>query len=73
MDMDFIRNRITNLRMQNDISEREISLGIGKAPNYVYSITSGIITPSMESIFDICDYLGLTSAELLTMRTSTLH
>ena len=63
MDMDFIRSRITSLRLQKNISERELSLGIGKAQNYIYSITSGKINPTIESIFDICDYLEITPSE----------
>ena len=39
MDKKFIGERITKLRMQKDISERELSLNLGKAHNYIYSIS----------------------------------
>ena len=45
MDKKFIGERITNLRMKKDISERELSLSLGKAHNYIYSISSGKILP----------------------------
>ena len=63
MDKKFIGERITKLRMQKDISERELSLNLGKAHNYIYSISSGKILPTMESFLDICDYFEITPSD----------
>lgn len=60
MDSEFIRERITKLRMDKNISEREMSLSLGKAHNYIHSITSGKMLPNMESFLDICDYFDIT-------------
>lgn len=35
---DTIMNRITELREQKGVSEREMSIALGKSPNYLYFI-----------------------------------
>lgn len=60
MESKFIRERITKLRMQKNVSEREMSLSLGKAHNYIHSITSGKMLPTMESFLDICEYFNIT-------------
>lgn len=60
MNTEFIKDRITKLRLIKNISEREMSLSLGKAHNYIQSISSGRIIPTLESILDICDYLDVT-------------
>lgn len=51
------------MRMAKNISERELSLSLGKAHNYIYSISSGKILPTMESFLDICDYFEITPSD----------
>lgn len=63
MDKSFIGNRITELRLEKNISERELSQSLAKADNYINGITSGKILPSMESFLDICDYFEITPYE----------
>ena len=69
MDKKFIGERITNLRMKKDISERELSLSLGKAHNYIYSISSGKILPTMESFLDICDYFEISPSDFFDEQT----
>lgn len=69
MDKKFIGERITNLRMKKDISEREVSLSLGKAHNYIYSISSGKILPTMESFLDICDYFEISPSDFFDEQT----
>ena len=63
MDKKFIGERITKLRMAKNVSERELSLSLGKAHNYIYSISSGKILPTMESFLDVCDYFEITPSD----------
>ena len=63
LDANFIRNRITALRMQKGISEREMSLALGRGHGYIHNTVSGGSLPQMESFIEICDYLGVTPAE----------
>lgn len=60
---DFIRNRITQLRMQKDVSGYKMSLDLGHSRSYIQSISSGRAMPSMGEFLYICEYLGVTPKE----------
>lgn len=59
----FIRERITELRLARNVSEYQMSAELGKSPGYVQSITSGRTMPSMEQLFNIIDYFDMTPSE----------
>lgn len=63
IDAQFIRNRITELRMQKDVSEREMSFALGKGHSYIHNIVAGIALPHMSNFLDICDYFEVTPYE----------
>ena len=63
MDGDFIRRRITELRIKRNISEYQMSLDLGKSQGYMQSISSGRTLPAMQSFLEICDYFGITPQE----------
>lgn len=63
MDEDFIRQRITELRIQKNVSEYRMSLDLGHSKSYVQSITSGSALPSMPEFLYICEYFGITPAD----------
>lgn len=63
MDEDFIRQRITKLRIQKNVSEYRMSLDLGHSKSYVQSITSGRALPSMPEFLYICEYFGITPAD----------
>lgn len=63
MNEQFIRNRITELRLKKDISEYQMSLDLGKNKSYIQGISSGRSMPSMKQFFEICDYLEITPLE----------
>ena len=60
---EMLRNRITNLRMEKNISEYQLSLELGKCKTYIQAITSGKSLPSFDAFFDLCDYFELTPEE----------
>ena len=60
---EFVKKRITDLRLAKGVSEREMSLALGKGPNFVNQIASGNIMPLLANFFDICEYLEVTPAE----------
>ncbi len=60
MDADFIRRRITQLRMEKGISEYQMSLDMGHSRSYIQSIVSGRSLPSMGEFLYMCEYLGVT-------------
>ena len=60
---EFIRQRITELRLQKNVSEHKMSLELGKSGAYIRSITSGASLPSMKELFNICSYFEVTPEE----------
>lgn len=60
---EFLPQRLTQLRMQKNVSARDMSLSLGQANNYINSIENRKAFPSMQSFFYICEYLGVTPQE----------
>ena len=69
MDENFIRNRLTQLRMQKEVSEYKMSLDLGHSKSYIQSIVSGRAMPSMSEYLYICEYLGVTPREFFDTDT----
>lgn len=63
MDDKFIRNRISELRIQKNISERSMSIDLGHSPSYIHSIVSGKALPSMTEFLYICEYFNISPKE----------
>lgn len=63
VDDKYIRDRITKLRMQKNVSEYKMSLDMGHSAGYIRSITSGKNLPSMGEFLYMCEYFGITPAE----------
>ncbi len=59
---DFIQ-RMVQLRLNKDVSARDMSLSIGQSANYINGIENGAGFPSMANFFYICDYFGITPKE----------
>lgn len=62
MELDFIRNRITELRLKKGVSEYKMSQELGHSRNYIQGITSGRSLPSVQELLYICEYLGVEPA-----------
>ena len=60
MDADFVRDRITTLRLQKGVSEYKMSYDLGHSRGYINNISSGKTLPSMTEFFAICDYFEIT-------------
>ncbi len=60
MTEDFVRQRITQLRMRKGVSEYQMSYDLGHCRSYIYNISSGKVLPPLKEFFAICDYFGLT-------------
>lgn len=67
----YLRERITGLRLEQNISEYHLSTEIGRCKTYIQSISSGKSLPSFESFFDLCDYFEITPAEFFTESAAT--
>ena len=60
IDTKFIRDRITQLRLQKGVSEYKMSYDLGHSRSYIYNISSGKSLPPMGEFLQICDYFGIT-------------
>lgn len=63
MNEQFVRDRITQLRLQKGISEYQMSYALGHSRGYINNISSGKSLPSMNEFFVICEYFGITPIE----------
>ena len=63
MDLQFIRERISQLRIKKDVSEYKMSTDLGHSKSYMQSISSGRAAPSLSEFLYICEYLGVTPKE----------
>lgn len=61
--IDFVRSRITELRIAKGVSEHRMSLDLDKSGSYIRSITSGRALPSLGELFNICAYFSITPAD----------
>lgn len=60
MNEDFIRQRITELRIKKGVSEYRMSTDLGHSKSYIQSISSGRALPSLSEFIFMCEYLGVT-------------
>ena len=63
MDSVFVRERITQLRLQKGVSEYKMSYDLGHSRGYINNISSGKTLPSMNEFFAICEYFEITPQE----------
>lgn len=63
VDVDFIRNRITQLRLAKGVSEYQMGYDLGHSRSYMYNISSGKSLPPLPEFLEICDYLGVTPSQ----------
>lgn len=66
MNAEFVRERITQLRLQKGVSEYKMSYDLGRSRGYINNISSGKTLPSMTEFFSICDYFGITPVEFFS-------
>ncbi len=58
----FIRERITKLCIEADISEYQLSAALGYAHSYINGITRGKTLPSMGAFIALCEYFDISPA-----------
>ncbi|WP_288682996.1 helix-turn-helix transcriptional regulator [uncultured Eubacterium sp.] len=59
----YVRNKITQLRLQKGVSEYQMSYDLGHSRGYINNISSGKSLPSLSEFFSICDYFGIAPAQ----------
>ncbi len=69
-DTRFVAERITKLRIEQGISEYQLSLDLGFSKGYIQAVSSGNILPSLNSLYKICDYFEITPAQFFSGKSS---
>ncbi len=70
MTEEFIRRRLTELRLRKNISEYKLSFDLGHSKGYIQNISSGRAMPSMSEFLYICDYFGITPRQFFDEQCS---
>lgn len=70
MEYEFIRQRITDLRIKKGVAEYKMSLDMGHSRNYIQNISSGKSKPSIEEFLYICEYLNVTPSDFFDVRNT---
>ncbi|MEG0322205.1 MAG: helix-turn-helix transcriptional regulator, partial [Oscillospiraceae bacterium] len=60
MDEEFVRRRISELRLKKGVSEYRMSTDMGRSKGYIQGISSGRALPSFSEFLYMCEYLGVT-------------
>ena len=66
MNEDFVRQRITELRLEKDISEYQMSYDLGHSKSYINTIVRGKAMPTVKELISICDYVGITVVQFFS-------
>ena len=61
--IEFVRTRITELRIKKDVSEHKMSLDLDKSGSYIRGITNGSSMPSVKELFNIISYFNMTPVD----------
>ena len=60
MDIEYVRQRITELRVKRNISEYQLSYDVGHSKNYIHNIVTGYSQPSVKELLYLIEVLGVT-------------
>ena len=65
----FVRERITQLRLKKGVSEYQMSYDLGHSRGYIYNISSGKALPPLKEFFAICEYFDITPQQFFDEAT----
>lgn len=60
--------RIARIRNAHNVSARKVSMELGQSTEYINQIENGKALPSLEGLFNICDYFNITLGEFFDDR-----
>lgn len=72
-DEKMFAKRIEQLRLEKDVSAREMSLALGQNPSYINRIENGKALPSLIIFFYICDYFQITPKDFFDTEQNNFH
>lgn len=69
----YVRDRITELRLQKGVTEYKMSYDLGHSKSYINNITARKALPSMGEFFAICDYFNITPIQFFDTEQENPH
>ena len=69
MREDFVKERITQLRLKKGVSEYQMSYDLGHSRGYIYTISSANALPPLKEFFASCDYLEVAPQQFFDEST----
>lgn len=63
IDINFVKNRILELRNTTSLSDRKLSAELGYNPSFIKEILSGKNKPSLDALINICDYFHISLSD----------
>lgn len=70
LNENYVRERITQLRLKKGVSEYQMSYDLGHSRGYVYNISSGNALPPLKEFLAICDYFDITPQQFFEENTT---
>lgn len=65
--------RVEQLRLEKNVSAREMSLTLGQNPSYINRIENGIALPSLSIFFYICDYFQISPEDFFNEERNNFY
>lgn len=72
-DEQIFGKRIEQLRLEKNVSAREMSLALGQNPSYINRIENGHALPSLSIFFYICDYLQIAPKDFFNEEKNNFY
>lgn len=63
--MDNFNNRLRNLRLEKELTQKQVAEAIGLTRNAIVNYESGIREPSIETIILLCKYFDVSADYLI--------
>ena len=65
---EFFRERLSSIRIKKGITAETMSLDLERSPGFIHSLETGNSLPSVRSLFQVIEYLGVTFSEFFDIR-----
>ena len=72
-DEKLFAKRVEQLRLEKNVSAREMSLALGQNPSYINRIENGKALPSLTIFFYICDYFQITPKDFFDTEQNNFY
>lgn len=72
-DEELFSKRIEQLRLEKNVSAREMSLALGQNPSYINRIENGKAFPSLPLFFYICDYFQISPKDFFDVDQNSFY